>query len=278
MPWRAEPPQVAMLRLAGVIAPQPGLTRGALNIGGLAASIERAFALKPLTAVALAINSPGGSPAQSALIAARIRQFAEEKKVPVLAFVEDVAASGGYWLATAADEIIATEASIVGSIGVISASFGFHELLKRFGVERRLYTAGERKSLLDPFLAQDPADVERLKAVQRELHELFKEQVRRRRADRLKAPEAELFSGEFWVGRRALALGLIDGIGELRGTLRQRFGEKVRLRLVGRERSWLRRRLGFADGGTDPWTTAASAAAQLAAAFEARALWARYGL
>src|SRR5208282_2783942 len=187
-------------------------------------------------AVALALNSPGGAATQSALIAARVRQLAEEKGVPVIAFVEDVAASGGYWLAAAADEIYASETSIVGSIGVISAGFGFHELIARLGIRRRLYTAGERKSLLDPFLEENPADVERLKALQGEVHEAFKAHVRARRGSKLKASEEVLFNGEFWTGKRALELGLVDGIGELRETLRRRFGDKVRLRPVGGER------------------------------------------
>jgi len=267
-------PQVAVLRLAGVIAAM-GAWRGGLNIASLAAPIERAFALKPLAAVALAINSPGGAPTQSALIATRIRSLAEEKGVPVIAFVEDLAASGGYWLAAAADEIYASETSIVGSIGVISASFDFHEMIARLGIRRRLYTAGERKSLLDPFLEENPADVARLKAVQGELHEAFKAHVRARRAGKLKAGEEVLFSGEFWTGKRALELGLVDGLGDLRGTLRQRFGEKVRLRPIGGGRGWLRLRLGRSlesFPAQDGW------APELLAALEARSLWARFGL
>ena len=273
--WRAAKPQVAVLRLAGVIAPM-GPWRGGLSIAGLAGPIERAFGLKPLAAVALAVNSPGGAAAQSALIATRIRALAQEKGVPVIAFVEDVAASGGYWLAAAADEIYASETSIVGSIGVISASFGFHELIQRLGIRRRLYTAGERKSLLDPFLEENPADVARLRAIQAEMHEAFKAHVRARRAGKLKASEEALFNGEFWTGKRALELGLTDGIGEMRETLRLRFGEKVRLRPIGGGRSWLRRRLGLAAEGflssSEGW------APELLSALEARALWARFGL
>ncbi len=274
---RKAAPQVAVLRLAGAIGPV-GPWRGGLGLASLAAPIERAFGLKPLAAVALAINSPGGAATQLALIAGRIRQFAEEKKVPVLAFVEDVAASGGYWLATAADEIYASETSIVGSIGVISSGFGLNEFIERFGIRRRLYTAGERKSLLDPFLAEKPEDVARLKALQGDIHEAFKAQVRLRRGAKLKRPEEELFSGEFWTGRKALELGLVDGIGELRGTLRQRFGEKVRLTPVGGERSWLRRRLGLPSGGGFAAETGTEWAPELLAALEAKALWSRYGL
>lgn len=279
---RAPPPQVAVVRLSGMIGPLSPL-RGGLNSAALAATLERAFGLRPLSAVALAINSPGGAATQSALIAMRIRQLADEKKVPVMAFVEDLAASGGYWLATSADEIYAMETSIVGSIGVVTAGFGFQELIRRIGIDRRLYTAGERKAMLDPFLAEKPEDVERLKALQREVHEAFKAQVRSRRAGKLKVPEEELFTGEFWSGRRALDLGLIDGIGDLRGTLRQRFGEKVRLRVVGGGRGWLRRRLrlsvptGDDLAGEEPaWP--ADWASQLLASLEARALWSRYGL
>jgi signal peptide peptidase SppA len=275
--FRPALPQVAVVRLFGVIGPL-GPWRGGLSIATLAGIFEQAFRTKPLSAVALVLNSPGGAPTQSALIAARVRQLAEEKKVPVLAFVEDVAASGGYWLATAADEIFANETSIVGSIGVISSGFGFHEMIERLGIRRRLYTAGERKSMLDPFRPEDPADVVRLKSLQQELHEAFKAHVRARRGSRLKAPEAELFNGEFWSGRRALELGLIDGLGELRATLRARYGEKVRLRLIGGERGWLRRRLRLAADVTAPGAWAADVAPELLASLEARALWARYGL
>jgi signal peptide peptidase SppA len=273
---RQPAPLVAALRLYGAIGPV-GPIRGGLSISSLAGPLERAFSFKPLDAVALLVNSPGGSPAQSALIAARIRQLAQEKHVPVLAFAEDVAASGGYWLASAADEIFATETSIIGSIGVISAGFGLQDLIARYGIERRLHTSGERKSFLDPFRPEDPNDVMRLEALQRELHESFKAQIRGRRAGRLKAPEELLFSGEFWTGQRALELGLIDGIGDLRSTLRHRFGEKVRIRLVADERSRLRRwlRLGGRGGeGLFPsdW------ASQLISAVETKSLWSRFGL
>jgi len=275
--WRSFAPQVAVVRLVGVIGPLVPWRSG-LSLGGLAGVLERAFQMKPLAAVALMVNSPGGSASQSALIAGRIRQLATEKGVPVLAFVEDVAASGGYWIASAADEIFAVETSIVGSIGVIAAGFGFHELIKRLGIQRRLYTAGERKAMLDPFLVEDPGDIERLKSLQHEVHEVFKAAVRSRRASKLKAPEETLFSGEFWTGRRALELGLVDGIGDLRGTLRERFGEKVRLRLIGRERGWLRRRIGLGLPQAEPAGSHADWAAEILAAAEGRSIWARYGL
>lgn len=270
------PAAVAVLRLAGVIGGSGPLRRG-MNMAGLAGPIERAFNLRGLKAVALSINSPGGTPVQAALIARRIRKLAVEKGIPVFAFAEDVAASGGYWLATTADEIFAEETSIVGSIGVISGGFGFPTLLERIGVERRVYTSGERKGMLDPFQREDPDDVKRLKSIQGDIHDAFKDQVRSRRAGRLKASEEDLFSGEFWTGKRALELGLIDGIGDLRTIMRQRFGDDVKLRLVGEARSWWRRRLG---GGSS--MASGSAGADLMdgvlAAVEERLWWNRFGL
>ncbi len=269
---REPPPVVAVLRLAGVIG-LPTAVRGNLTLANLAASIERAFTTRGVKAVALAVSSPGGSPVQSALIHKRIRALAEEKEVPVFAFAEDVAASGGYWLALAADEIYADENSIVGSIGVISAGFGFEGLLERLGVERRVHAQGGKKQLLDPFAAEKPADVKRLEKLQKEIHESFKALVRSRREGKLKGSDRKLFSGEIWTGREALELGLVDGVGDLRAVLRERFGDKVKLRLMAPERSWLRRRLGLSEAtGPGAW------AVELVAAAEARALWARYGL
>ncbi len=239
------PPAVAVLRLSGVIAAgMPSLRRGGLSLQALAGPIEKAFKLPHLKAVALVINSPGGSAVQSSLICRRIRDHAAEKKVPVIAFVEDVAASGGYWLACAADEIIADESSIVGSIGVIFASFGFQDLIGRYGIERRIHVAGQKKSALDPFRPEDRDDVLRLRAAQGDVHEAFKDLVRERRAGKLNSPEDELFSGEYWTGRRALQHGLIDGLGHIRSVLRERYGERVRLVSVGRRGGWLRRRMG----------------------------------
>src|SRR5690242_10430175 len=215
--FRNPPPVVSVLRLNGVIAAR--LPRG-LSLATQAAAIERAFTMPDLAAVALSINSPGGSPVQSALIYRRIRQLAAEKKVPVFAFTEDVAASGGYWLALAGDEIYAQDASILGSIGVVSAGFGVNRLIERFGIERRLHTAGERKSLLDPFLPEDPADVARLTALQEDIHETFKEHVRRRRSGKIEPADDTLFSGEVLTGRMAVARGLVDGIGDLRSVMR----------------------------------------------------------
>jgi signal peptide peptidase SppA len=267
------PPLVAVLRLDGAIGLRGG--RG-LSLASLAGALQRAFSMRGVTAVALAVNSPGGSPVQSALIFRRIRQLAVEKKLPVYAFAEDVAASGGYWLLLAGDEIYAEEASIVGSIGVVSAGFGFHEVMKRLGVQRRLYTAGDRKALLDPFLAEDPRGIERLVEVQREVHETFKDLVRERRGTKLTAGEEALFNGDIFTGRTALRHGLIDGIGDLRGTMRTRFGEKVRLRLIPtqRRRRWA---LPWPLGGRSRWEIG-DAACELVSVVEERLLWNRFGL
>lgn len=241
-------PTVPVIRLSGVIASSGGLLSGrSLSIDSVAPLLKRAFEMRGAKAVALAINSPGGSPVQSALIAQRIRLHAAEKNLPVIAFVEDVAASGGYWLACAADEIIVDPSSIVGSIGVISAGFGFQELIARHGVERRVHTSGERKAMLDPFRPENPEDVERLKRLQAEIHEGFKDWVRERRGRLLKADEAALFNGEFWTGKRGLELGLADSLGELRATLQARYGAKVRLPVIGPRRRLLSR-FGLAAG------------------------------
>lgn len=269
------PPIVPVLRLAGIIAGANLPLRGPmLNLAALAGTIDRAFAMRGAKAVALAINSPGGSAVQSNLIMRRIRQLAQEKNLPVFAFVEDAAASGGYWLALAADEIFADANSIVGSIGVIAQGFGFDRLIERFGVERRVHAQGEKKSFLDPFAPEKPDDVARLDRAMRLMHEGFKEVARERRGAKLPAGAPDLFSGEFWTGREALELGLIDGIGDLRSILRARFGERVVMVPVGPARGWLRRRLGagfWAPQG-------AGLVDELWAAAEARALWARIGL
>lgn len=277
-------PEVAVLRLSGVIGGF-GPLRGGMSIAALEPLIERAFSLPRLKAVALVINSPGGSAAQSALIAQRIRDLAQEKEVPVLAFCEDVAASGGYWLACAADEIFVQPTSIVGSIGVITQGFGFAGLMEKLGIERRVYTAGKRKAILDPFRPENPDDVARIKALQDDLHEVFKQMVRDRRGQRLKAPEDQLFSGEFWAGAKAIEFGLADSLGELRRVLRDRFGKQVRLRRIQGPKRLLRR-LGLGRGRTTEGVPLAGAAfpapedwaAGVLAAVEERALWSRFGL
>ncbi|MEI8396913.1 MAG: S49 family peptidase [Rhodospirillaceae bacterium] len=268
-------PRVTIIRLSGVIG-AVGPMRSGLCLRELEPVLERAFEYSRLSAVALVINSPGGSPVQSALIAERIRQLAEEHEVPVLAFVEDVAASGGYWLACAADEIFADENSVIGSIGVISASFGFHDFISRHGIERRIHTAGECKAMLDPFRPEDAGDVERLKALQAEIHGNFADMVRRRRGDRLPSASEALFTGEFWLGKRALGLGLIDGLEDMYSHLRKRFGERVRLIPIDEERGWIARHIGLAHSA--PAALAPAAVGAVISAVEQRALWARYGL
>lgn len=230
-------PTVAVIRLQGVIA---GGGRGALNDRALAPVIEKAFSRGKPAAVALEVNSPGGSAVQSSLIGARIRRLAEEKDIPVLAFVEDVAASGGYWLAAAADEIYADSSSVVGSIGVISAGFGAHEFLVKQGVERRVYTAGKSKSMLDPFRPEKPEDVERLKGLLNDIHTNFIDHVQDRRAGKLDSA-ADLFTGEVWLAKKAQTLGLIDGIGHIKPMLKDRFGDKVKLRRYGVRKPFLSR-------------------------------------
>ncbi|MEO3435320.1 S49 family peptidase [Inquilinus sp. CAU 1745] len=267
---RSKPPIVPVLRLSGVIGQGGGLRQG-LTLAALAGPIEKAFSMKHAPAVALAINSPGGSPVQSALIAGRIRELAAEKKKPVYAFVEDVAASGGYWLALAADAVYADKSSIVGSIGVVSAGFGFPELIARHGVERRVYTAGSSKVILDPFKPEREEDVEKLRALQRDIHEAFKDHVRDRRAGKLTAGDDVLFEGDFWTGSKALEFGLIDGIGHMLPVLREKFGEKVKLRAVTQTKGWLRRRLNFGSA-------LEGFAADAIAAVEERAHWQRFGL
>ena len=237
LPFMKSGPTVAVIRLSGMIG---GMGRGTLTDATLGPVIDKAFSKGKPDAIALEINSPGGSPVQSSLIAARIRRLAEEKKLPVYAFVEDVAASGGYWLAVAADEIYADPSSVVGSIGVISASFGLHEFIGRHGIERRVHTAGESKSMLDPFRPEDPKDVARLNELLEDIHDNFKTHISTRRAGKL-AEDRNLFTGEVWLGERAQALGLIDGIGHLDDVMKARFGDKVRFRRYSFKRGLLSR-------------------------------------
>jgi len=284
---RRDLPVVPIVRLTGVIGFSTPLRPG-LSIAGIARTLERAFGIRNARAVALAINSPGGSAVQSHLIFQRIRTLAGEKKLPVIAFVEDVAASGGYMLACAADEIVCDPASIVGSIGVIGTSFGFPEALKKLGIERRVYTAGEHKSTLDPFLPEDQHDVERLKAIQNDIHRVFIGLVRERRGERLTGPENTLFSGEYWVAKTAKDLGLVDQLGDVRSFLRQRFGEEVIMPVVPPERSLFGRRTPGVSSIRPELFSAELLLGlgverhglfqDLISALETRAIWARFGL
>ena len=275
-PLRGDVPVVPVVRLAGVIGFSTPLRPG-LTLANVARPLDRAFRMRNARAVALLINSPGGSPVQSHLIYRRIRQLAAENGRTVIAFAEDAAASGGYMIACAADEIICDPSSIVGSIGVVGGSFGFAKLMDKLGVERRLYTSGEHKAMLDPFLPENPEDVDRLKAVQREIHEGFIELVKRARGARLKSPEQDLFSGEYWTGAKAVALGLADAVGELRSTLRERFGADVLTPLMPASRRWL----GRVQPGVwvpDHLLPRGGLAEELISALEERAIWSRFGL
>jgi signal peptide peptidase SppA len=272
--WRGDVTIVPVVRLAGIIGGGASLVRSGLTLQTVESALDRAFAVRSAPVVALVINSPGGAAVQSHLIYQRIRALAAEKNKKVVVAVEDVAASGGYMIACAADEIIADASSIVGSIGVISAGFGFQGLIERIGVERRVHTAGRSKSMLDPFQPEKDEDVARLTAMQEDVHAAFIDLVRSRRP-RL-AGDADLFTGAFWSGGKAVALGLVDRIGDLRSVLRERYGEGLRLRAIPTERSgWWRRRLGIAS---TPESIAAGAVDATIAALEARALWGRYGL
>jgi len=277
--FRGDRPVVPVVRLTGIIGFSTPLRPG-LSLAGIARTLDRAFAMPHASAVALAINSPGGSAAQSHLIFRRIRQLAEEKKRQVIAFIEDAGASGGYMIACAADEIVADPNSIVGSIGVVGGSFGFDKLIAKLGIDRRLYTSGEHKAMLDPFLPEDQGDVERLKKLQREIHEDFIALVKSRRSGKLNGPENDLFSGEYWTGRRALELGLVDALGDFRSVLRERFGDKVATPVIAPDRGLLGRRL-FGGGRSELSGRnfeRLGLAEDLISALEARAIWARYGL
>ena len=226
--WRKKRAVVPVVRLSGVIASGGGLRRG-ISLEAVEPQLKKAFSIRRAKAVALIINSPGGSPVQSALIGQRVRDLARKADVPVLAFCEDVAASGGYWLAAAADEIYANAASVIGSIGVVSAGFGFDRAIEKLGVDRRVYTAGARKMILDPFKPEAEEDVARLKSLQAEIHQQFIDHIVDRRGGKLKGAHEDLFSGAFWTGATAVELGLIDGLGECRALITKRFGEDVDL-------------------------------------------------
>ena len=277
--FRRDAAVVPVVRLSGVIGAVTPLRPG-LTLAGIAKTLERAFATKHAKAVALVINSPGGSPVQSRQIYLRIRQLAAERKLPVLVFVEDVAASGGYMIACAGDEIFCDPSSILGSIGVVGGGFGFQDLLKRIGVERRLYTAGEHKATLDPFLPEDPDDVARLKTLQREIHAIFIALVKGSRGARLKGTDDVLFTGEYWAGERSISLGLADKIGDIRSTLRERYGEKVLTPVIAPASGMLSGLLGRRSPGAGSLAAFDGVGGlpdDLISALETRAIWAKFG-
>ena len=264
-------PKVCMVRLSGVIADAAIKKRGSFSHARVAGFLDKAFGKKPV-AVALVINCPGGAPAQTSLIASHIRRLAEEKDVPVFAFVEDVAASGGYWLACAADEIHAQETSIVGSIGVISASFGLQQFIAKHGIERRVHTSGEEKSFLDPFLPERAEDVSRLHDIQREMHDVFRDWVTVRRGEKLKGSDKSLFEGAIFTGASAVGKGLIDGIADMESFMKEKFGDKVRFIDCSPDRAFLPWNIPFAGQGGE------NIAENALAALENRAFWGRFGL
>ncbi|MBU0740452.1 MAG: S49 family peptidase [Alphaproteobacteria bacterium] len=268
---------IPVVRLHGPIMSGGSRFRPALNLSSVAGQLEKAFGMKDSPAVALSINSPGGSPVQSRMIYDRIRALAEEKNKRVLVFVEDVAASGGYMIAIAGDEIIADATSIVGSIGVVSGGFGFPELLKKIGVERRVYTAGENKVILDPFQPEKESDIEYLKTLQLEIHEIFIDMVKARRSTVL-ADDPAIFSGLFWTGRKGLELGLVDRLGGLREEIKTRYGKDARLELIGAQKGFFGRRAAGIGAFAAPDQIAVQAVAGLAETLEEKALWGRYGL
>lgn len=275
------PPKVAVIPMHGVIAAGGGRFKQSLNLASLEDKIDTAFSLPGVSAVALVINSPGGSPVQSAMITKRIRDLSEEKEIPVLAFAEDVAASGGYMLALAGDKIYANESSIIGSIGVISAGFGFTKAIEKIGVERRLYTSGESKAMLDSFSEEKEEDVARLKELQGEIHEHFKKMVRDRRGKRLKGLRGKIFSGDVFSGHEAVKHGLIDDIGDLRSVLKDRFGDKVKFHVLGEKKPRLGALLGLGsqrDMSALSGDVSSGMAHGLIAAVEERLYWNRFGL
>lgn len=273
-------PKVVVLRLSGIIADQ-GARKGGISHAQFAQQIDKAFDMKDVREIALVINSPGGAPAQCSLIASQIRNRAREKKIPVTAFVEDVAASGGYWLACAADKIFVQESSIVGSIGVISASFGFEEFIRRFDIKRRVHAAGAQKSFMDPFVPEKKSDIERLRAIQDDIHDQFKGWVKKRRKERLTGDEKDYFEGQIWTGRAAIYNGIADGIGDLRSVMRDKYGEKVRLIHLEADKPFIQSLLGIKGGGVAGEFTGeltGGITEGIAGGIENRSAWGRYGL
>ena len=271
--FRSNAVEIPVIRLSGAIMAGGSQFRPALNLAAISPLLEKAFSDKAAPAVAFSVNSPGGSPVQARLIYKRIRDLASEKNKTVFMFLEDVAASGGYMIAVAGDEIIADPSSIVGSIGVISSSFGFTGLMEKIGVERRVHTAGSNKSVLDPFLPEKKKDIEHLKSLQLDIHDVFISMVKERRGAKLK-DNPDLFTGLFWAGQKAKDLGLVDDLGDMRSFLKARFGEKTKLRLIAQSRGLFGMRAGA--GGVSQ--IGAGAAEALIEGAEERALWARFGL
>lgn len=271
LPFLQDPaPVVAILPLEGVIGTTSRFST-ALNLAGLEEKIQQAFEVYNVKAVALAVNSPGGSPVQSELIMRRIQKLSEEKKIPVYAFMEDVAASGGYLISLAAEEIYAHEASIVGSIGVISAGFGYDKAIEKIGVERRIYAAGDSKSILDPFQPEKEKDIKILKEIQKDIHDFFKNLVKERRGERLKGTQKLMFSGQFWAGQEALKLGLVDGIGDIHTVMKEKLGDKTKFKRIKEEKGFIKGLLGM----TGP---KARISDEILSTLETRSLWGRFGL
>ena len=254
------------IRLSGVIG-SVGKFKQGIDFSGQEEIISKAFSLKKAPCVAITINSPGGSPVQSHLIFNFIRYQAKKNKKKVIVFAEDVAASGGYLIACAGDEIYANSSSIIGSIGVIYSSFGFTELIKKIGVERRVHTAGKNKSTLDPFLDEKKEDIERLKNIQLDLHKDFIDVVEKSRVTKLNKTDVELFSGEFWSGSKAKDLGLIDGIGNAHEILKEKFGEDVIVKRFEKSKGWLSQKLSSSNNQVE----------KLANKLDKRSIWQRYG-
>lgn len=271
--FKSKSVEIPVIRLSGAIMTGNSPLRQSLSLEGVATQLDKAFGDKLSPAVAIVINSPGGSPVQSRLIYQRIRDLAQENNKKVHVFVEDVAASGGYMIAIAGDEIIADPSSILGSIGVVSASFGFTELIKKIGVERRVHTAGKNKATMDPFQPENPADIEHIKALQLEIHQTFITMVKERRGAKLQDHD-DLFTGQFWTGITALQLGLIDGLGDIRSHLRKTYGEKTELKLIQSSRGLLGRKN---TSGILHGQLLSAAGESLIATMEEKALWSRYG-
>ena len=266
-------PIVPVLRFEGIIGTGGGIGKGKINAENLETNIKKAFSESNPSAVAIIINSPGGSPVQSSLIYQRVRYLADKKDVPVLVFIEDVAASGGYWLSCVGDEIFADKSSIVGSIGVISASFGFTEAINKLGVERRVYTTGKSKGSLDPFKPEKKEDIQRLKIIQEQIHENFISYVKDRRGSKLnKKFEKEIFSGLFWVGKKAITLGLADGLGSIDDVLKTKYGKKIEIKIIDQKKSFIQRKLSSA------YPSSLLNTEELINSIEEKALWSRYGL